>query len=159
MRRAITAWRNARSASLLVGGRFGSETNASDAGSSSRRRDAVADADGRGSRRAAGLFNGSGAEPGRRGSPAEVSDVVAAMFEFKTILEELLQQKLTSGAHAGQFAGPRWPTVQLRRVKPGRQMIQTEGMVYSSPRTGTPPTLSASLFRRFVAYESCEFVF
>ena len=35
-----------------------------------RRRDAVADADGLGSRRAAGLFHGSGAEPGRRGSPA-----------------------------------------------------------------------------------------
>src|SRR5271166_4883721 len=35
-----------------------------------RRRDAVADADGLGSRRAAGLFPGSRAEPGRRGSPA-----------------------------------------------------------------------------------------
>src|SRR5271165_3820816 len=35
-----------------------------------RRRDAVADADGLGSRRAAGLFHGSRAEPGRRGSPA-----------------------------------------------------------------------------------------
>src|SRR5208337_4749657 len=33
-----------------------------------RRRDAVADADGLGSRRAAGLLDGSGAEPGRRGS-------------------------------------------------------------------------------------------
>ena len=35
-----------------------------------RRRDAVADADGVGSRRAAGLFHGSRAQPGRRGSPA-----------------------------------------------------------------------------------------
>ena len=35
-----------------------------------RRRVAVADADGLGSRRAAGLFDGSRAEPGRRGSPA-----------------------------------------------------------------------------------------
>ena len=34
-----------------------------------RWRDAVADADGLGSRRAAGLFDGSRAEPGRRGSP------------------------------------------------------------------------------------------
>src|SRR5271170_4770353 len=35
-----------------------------------RRRDAVADADGLGSRRAGGLFHGSRAERGRRGSPA-----------------------------------------------------------------------------------------
>jgi hypothetical protein len=37
-----------------------------------------------------------------------VSDAVGAMFEFKTILGELLQQKLTVGPHAGQFAGPRF---------------------------------------------------
>ena len=45
---------------------------------------------------------------GFNGKPDKVSDAVGAMFEFKTILGELLQQRLTTGAKAGQFAGPRF---------------------------------------------------
>jgi rubrerythrin len=45
---------------------------------------------------------------GFNGKPDKVSDAVGAMFEFKTIAGELLQQKLTAGAKAGQFAGPRF---------------------------------------------------
>jgi Ferritin-like len=48
---------------------------------------------------------------GFNGKPNKVSDAVGTMFEFKTILGELLQQKLTTGAHAGQFAGPRFKYV------------------------------------------------
>lgn len=45
---------------------------------------------------------------GFNGKPDKVSDAVGTMFEFKTILGELLQQKLTGGPHAGKFAGPRF---------------------------------------------------
>jgi Ferritin-like len=45
---------------------------------------------------------------GFNGKPDKVNDAVGAMFEFKTIIGELLQQKLTSGPNAGQFAGPRY---------------------------------------------------
>src|SRR5262245_21410657 len=45
---------------------------------------------------------------GFNGKPDKVSDAVGTMFEFKTILGELLQQKLTVGPQAGQFAGPRF---------------------------------------------------
>jgi hypothetical protein len=37
-----------------------------------------------------------------------VGDAVGTIFEFKTIIGELLQQKLTSGPNTGQFAGPRF---------------------------------------------------
>ena len=37
-----------------------------------------------------------------------VEDGIGAMFEFKTIVGELLQQRLTAGELAGQFAGPRF---------------------------------------------------
>jgi len=40
--------------------------------------------------------------------PDKVSDAVGGMFEFKTIVGELLQQRLTAGPNAGQFAGPRF---------------------------------------------------
>ena len=45
---------------------------------------------------------------GFNGKPDKVGDAVGGMFEFKTILGELLQQKLTAGPNAGQFAGPRF---------------------------------------------------
>ena len=45
---------------------------------------------------------------GFNGKPGKIDDAVGAMFEFKTIVGELLQQKLTVGPHAGQFAGPRF---------------------------------------------------
>ena len=45
---------------------------------------------------------------GFNGQPDKVNDAVGSMFEFKTILGELLQQKLTAGPNAGQFAGPRY---------------------------------------------------
>ena len=45
---------------------------------------------------------------GFNGKPDKVNDALGTMFEFKTILGELLQQKLTAGTHAGQFAGPRF---------------------------------------------------
>ncbi len=45
---------------------------------------------------------------GFNGKPDKVSDAVGAMFEFKTIVGELLQQQLTAGTSAGQFAGPRY---------------------------------------------------
>jgi ferritin-like protein len=48
---------------------------------------------------------------GFNGEPAKVNDAIGGMFEFKTILGELLQQKLTAGANAGQFAGPRYKYV------------------------------------------------
>jgi hypothetical protein len=42
--------------------------------------------------------------------PADFFDLQngRSMFEFKTVLGELLQQKLTAGPNAGQFAGPRY---------------------------------------------------
>lgn len=43
---------------------------------------------------------------GFNGKPDKVNDAIGAMFEFKPILGELLQQKLTAGPLAGQFAGP-----------------------------------------------------
>ena len=45
---------------------------------------------------------------GFNGKPDKIDDAVGAMFEFKTIVGELLQQKLTAGPHAGEFAGPRF---------------------------------------------------
>jgi hypothetical protein len=45
---------------------------------------------------------------GFNGEPGMVEDAVGAMFEFKTIVGELLQQRLTAGPLAGQFAGPRF---------------------------------------------------
>ncbi|MER9227053.1 ferritin-like protein [Mesorhizobium sp. M0664] len=45
---------------------------------------------------------------GFNGKPDKVNDAVGTMFEFKTILGELLQQKLTAGPNAGQFAGPKF---------------------------------------------------
>jgi hypothetical protein len=43
--------------------------------------------------------------------PDKINDAVGAMFEFKTVLGELLQQKLTAGPNAGRFAGPRYKYV------------------------------------------------
>jgi hypothetical protein len=48
---------------------------------------------------------------GFNGQPQKVNDAVGAMFEFKTILGELLQQKLSAGPQAGLFAGPRYKFV------------------------------------------------
>jgi hypothetical protein len=48
---------------------------------------------------------------GFNGKPDKVNDAVGAMFEFKAIVGELLQQKLTAGPNAGQFAGPRYKYV------------------------------------------------
>jgi hypothetical protein len=45
---------------------------------------------------------------GFNGEPAMVRNAVGAMYEFKTILGELLQQRLTAGPLAGQFPGPRF---------------------------------------------------
>jgi hypothetical protein len=45
---------------------------------------------------------------GFNGEPDKVEDAVGAMYEFKTILGELLQQRLTAGPLAGQYAGPRF---------------------------------------------------
>ncbi len=49
-----------------------------------------------------------GLHQGFNGEPGKVDDPVGTMFEFKTILGELLQQKLTAGDRAGQFPGPRF---------------------------------------------------
>ena len=45
---------------------------------------------------------------GFNGQPDKVGDAVGTMFEFKTVLGELLQQRLTAGPNAGKFAGPRF---------------------------------------------------
>ena len=45
---------------------------------------------------------------GFNGKPGKVNDAVGGMFEFKTIVGELLQQQLTAGPIAGKFAGPRY---------------------------------------------------
>jgi Ferritin-like len=45
---------------------------------------------------------------GFNGKPDKVNDAVGAMFEFKTVVGELLQQQLTAGPFAGKFAGPRF---------------------------------------------------
>ena len=48
---------------------------------------------------------------GFNGKPDKVNDAVGGMFEFKTIVGELLQQQLTAGPNTGQFAGPRYKYV------------------------------------------------
>lgn len=48
---------------------------------------------------------------GFNGEPAKVNDALGGMFEFKTVLGELLQQQLSVGPLAGQFAGPRFKYV------------------------------------------------
>jgi rubrerythrin len=48
---------------------------------------------------------------GFNGKPDKINDALGTMFEFKTVLGELLQQKLTAGPNAGQFAGPRYKYV------------------------------------------------
>jgi hypothetical protein len=48
---------------------------------------------------------------GFNGKPDKVNDAVGGMFEFKTIVGELLQQQLTAGPNAGKFAGPRYQYV------------------------------------------------
>jgi hypothetical protein len=48
---------------------------------------------------------------GFNGAPGKVNDAVGGMFEFKTIVGELLQQQLTAGPNAGKFAGPRYKYV------------------------------------------------
>jgi hypothetical protein len=48
---------------------------------------------------------------GFNGKPGKVNDAVGGMFEFKTIVGELLQQQLTAGSNAGKFAGPRYKYV------------------------------------------------
>jgi hypothetical protein len=48
---------------------------------------------------------------GFNGQPDKVDDALGAMFEFKTVLGELLQQKLTAGPNTGLFAGPRYKYV------------------------------------------------
>jgi hypothetical protein len=48
---------------------------------------------------------------GFNGKSDKVNDAVGAMFEFKTVLGELLQQRLSAGPNAGQFAGPRFKYV------------------------------------------------
>ena len=50
-------------------------------------------------------------DAGFNGQPDKINDAVGAMFEFKTVLGELLQQKLSAGPNAGQFAGPRYKYV------------------------------------------------
>jgi rubrerythrin len=45
------------------------------------------------------------------GKPEKANDALGVMFEFKTVLGELLQQKLGGGSHAGMFAGPRYKFV------------------------------------------------
>jgi hypothetical protein len=45
---------------------------------------------------------------GFNGKPDKVGDAIGTMFEFKNGAGELLQQQLTAGPHAGQFAGPRF---------------------------------------------------
>ncbi|MDQ0462865.1 hypothetical protein QO010_000613 [Caulobacter ginsengisoli] len=42
------------------------------------------------------------------GQPHRLFDATAVMFEFKNAAEELLQQQLTKGPNAGQYAGPRY---------------------------------------------------
>lgn len=42
------------------------------------------------------------------GQPHRLFDATAVMFEFKNAAEELLQQQLTQGPFAGQYAGPRY---------------------------------------------------
>lgn len=48
---------------------------------------------------------------GFNGKPGKVNDAVGGMFEFKTIVGELLQQQLTAGPNTGKFAGPRYKYV------------------------------------------------
>jgi hypothetical protein len=48
---------------------------------------------------------------GFNGKPGKVNDAVGGMFEFKTIVGELLQQRITAGPNAGKFAGPRFKYV------------------------------------------------
>jgi hypothetical protein len=40
------------------------------------------------------------------GSPGRINDAIALMYELKNGAEELLQQRISTGPHAGQFAGP-----------------------------------------------------
>lgn len=47
-------------------------------------------------------------DSGFNGDPDKVGDAVGTMFEFKSTVGELLQQRLTAGDFAGQFAGPRF---------------------------------------------------
>jgi hypothetical protein len=42
------------------------------------------------------------------GRPERINDAIALMYELKNSAEELLQQRLTTGPYAGQFAGPRF---------------------------------------------------
>jgi hypothetical protein len=42
------------------------------------------------------------------GSPDRIDDAIALMYELKNSAEELLQQRLSTGPYAGQFAGPRF---------------------------------------------------
>jgi len=42
------------------------------------------------------------------GSPGRINDAIALMYELKNSAEELLQQRLTTGPFAGQYAGPRF---------------------------------------------------
>ena len=42
------------------------------------------------------------------GEPARLGDAIGIMFEFKNAAEELLQQQITVGSAAGQYAGPRF---------------------------------------------------
>jgi hypothetical protein len=49
---------------------------------------------------------------GFNGKPDKVGDAIGTMFEFKNGAGELLQQQLTAGPHAGQFAGPRFKYVR-----------------------------------------------
>lgn len=41
------------------------------------------------------------------GAPDRIDDAIALMYELKNSAEELLQQRLTTGPYAGQYAGPR----------------------------------------------------
>ena len=42
------------------------------------------------------------------GEPTKVGSAIGAMFEFESIVDELLHQRLTAGPHAGLFPGPRF---------------------------------------------------
>jgi hypothetical protein len=45
---------------------------------------------------------------GFNGKPDKVSDALGSMFELKTLMGELLQQRLTAGPATGKYAGPRF---------------------------------------------------
>ena len=53
-----------------------------------------------------------GLHRGYNGDPGAVGSAVGTMFDFEFTVQELLQQQLTAGPFAGQFAGPRFRYVE-----------------------------------------------